>query len=339
MPTNAAPVAIVRWLAGLGLLQTAESWLRLDADVSAAAALIAADASSETFLSLIGAGSSLPVKNKTLPNREELIARANDMLGQAKSSIEAGHLADLRSTHSLRNHVVHHGARAGNTEAARACAAARVLGELLPMVGAAPTVVASGGGVASAVAEVVHVPDVSDELRIGDQAFIAGDEGAVADAAGYALWRLLALTSPPLRVTSQTSLPSAQPDYRDKVGKQMVRDIGGVREQLDELRAWVVAPALGITPAAFTRLIAVVGWYSAFDTGSPRGDEVRRKEPTSMADARWALEQVAEVAFRLWQTDALVLRSSRYYERLSVIVARNQERNAFEAEGSPQYTG
>lgn len=322
MPTNAAPIALVRWLAGLSLLQTAESWIRRDADVSAASALIAADAASETLLSLLGSGSTRPAK--ALPPREELIARAQDVLAGSKARIEPATLADLRSTHSLRNNVVHHGARAGSADTRRACAVARDLAELLPKVSVLFAGVAPGGGVASAVATVVAVEDVADELRRGDQAMIADDADGVADAAGLALGRLLFYASPPLRLESTKSPFAARSRWDDRFGAQLVEDIDDVRGQLDELRVWVVAPSLGVSPAVYSRVVEVTGFYWL----TTAGDQVSRRTAPSIADARWALERVSEMAFNLWQTDALAPRADRRLERENEVIARNRARQA-----------
>ena len=322
VPVNPAPIALVRWLAGLSLLQTAESWIRRDADVSAASALIAADAASETLLSLIGSASTRPAK--ALPSREELIARAQDVLAGAAAGIEPATLADLRSTHSLRNNVVRHGARAGSADTKRACAVARDLVELLPKVSGSFAGVEPGGGVASAVAAVVAVEDVADELRRGDQAMVADDADGVAEAAGLALGRLLYYALPPLRVQSRKSLSAARGQFGDRFGTQLVRDIDEVRGQLDELRAWVVAPSLGVSPAVYARVVEVTGSYWI----TTAGDQVSRGTTPPIADARWALERVAEMAFQLWQTDALAPQAERRLEREREALARNRARQA-----------
>jgi hypothetical protein len=324
--TTAAPIALVRWLAGLGLLQAAEFWSRGDADVSAASALIAADAASETLLSLLGEASSRQVK--PLPSREELIQRAQEVLIGAGASIAPSILTDLRSTHALRNNVVHHGARAGNADTVRACAVARGLLDLMPVVHPATTSLPAGAGVASAVAGVLRLSDVSDELRRGDQEVIAGDAGKVADAACIALGRLLHFTTPPLRLKSRQHLFGARADPRDQFGSQVIKDIDQVRGQVDELRPWIVGQALGLSPAEYARVSDITGYYTLYATWPTPTDDVSRSTPPSMADARWALERVAEMTFRLWSSGAISERVDRVFERMPDALARRRSETA-----------
>jgi hypothetical protein len=320
MAPRAAPIALVRWLAGLSLIQTAEFWGRTDADVSAASALIAADAATETILSLLGDASIRPVKS--LPSREELIQRGQDVLSGVGTSIDPQLLADLRSTHALRNNVVHHGARAGNADTTRACAVTRGLLNLLPMVHPATSPVPDGGGVASAVAGILKLPDVSDELRRGDLAFLANDAVGTADAACIALGRLFQFTTPPLRTKCRKSLSSARADYRDPFGAQLIKDIDELRQQVDDIRPWVVAQTLGLSPTEYARVTEVAGHYVLYATYPNPTDEVSRPEAPTMADARWVLERVAEMVFRLWSTDALAEKDERVFERMADALAQ-----------------
>jgi len=292
--------------------------------VSAASALIAADAASETLLSLLGEASTRPVK--ALPSREELIQRAQEVLGSVRTSIPPSILTDLRSTHALRNNVVHHGARAGNSDTVRACAVARGLLDLMPLVHPATTSLPAGAGVASAVAGVLRIPDLSDELRRGDDEVLAGDPGKVADAAGIALGRLLQFITPPLRLESRQNAFAARADYRDRFGSQLIEDIEHVRGLVDELRPWIVGQALGLSPAEFARLSDITGYYIAYATYPTPTDAVSRSTTPSMADARWALERVAEMTFRLWSSGAIADREDRVFERAADVRARLAEK-------------
>jgi hypothetical protein len=234
-----------------------------------------------------------------------LIDRATDVLSTFSAAIDPGSLADLRSTHASRNNVVHRGARAVESDAAAAAVTARHLLDLLPIVSSSFSSLPPGGGVATAVASVLPLPDIAEELLRGDRALLAEDALGTADAAGYAHGRTMAHAKPRLELKTGRRPFAAQADWQDRFGQDLVRDVDHLREQVNELRQWVVAPVLGMTPDAYGRLGEITGRYTTYATTPPSDGVHRGATPPTIADARWALERVAEIAYRMWETGAI----------------------------------
>ncbi len=295
---------LTRWLTGLSLVQSAEFLVQREADVAAAVALISADAASESLLGLIGSWSGLPHKDR--PSRGDLIERATDALAKAGHALDPGLLVDLRSTHTLRNGVVHHGATATRTEAVRAVRVSRAILDLVPIVSARFSRIPLGGGLGSGVASVIATNDVATQLRAADAALAAGDAAAAMDAAGRALGRLWYFTKPSLEgERSKSERGRARAAYDDPGGRRVIEDIAAVRRRIDGLLPWIIGPAVGLQPAEYARLTGVVGWYTLYDTTPLRVDEIHRSGKPTAGEAQWATERVAQVVFRLWETGVL----------------------------------
>ncbi len=295
--------ALVRWLTALSLVQTAESLILREADVSAAVALIGADAAIESTLALIAAGSNKAPKRD---NFDDLIDRARDA-DQAAEFVDPPTISAARAAHTQRNAVVHHGATATRSDALRATRTARALLEALPKVSNGFGAVPPGSGVASGVAALIRRPDIGDQLRLGDEAIIEDRPDDAADAAGRAFYRSFYFTTPPLEPeTVRRETGRFHAPYDDYDRRILRDDIEGIRQRVNQAMPWLLAPSLGLQPTEYVRLTGLFGYYIQYATYPHGSDTFLRETPPSAGDARWAVERVAQVIFRLWETGALV---------------------------------
>jgi hypothetical protein len=293
----ADPSLLRRWLTALGLVATAEEVLRRGDEAASSTAMIAAVASSETLLGIIGTWSTKALERE--PKHHQLVERARDALEARDLRLPAGLEQDLRSTNLLRNAVVHHGAAAPATQALLACRSARRLLDLLPAVSSAFGAVPVGTGIVAAIAGLLDAPDVAEQLLLGEQAVSSGDAVAAADAAARAHGGLLYRLEPQLATRTRHAL-----SYVDKHALGKVGDvIDELSTNLSQTQGWVLASAMGMHPTSYSRLRQIIGDQTIFIGGS---DLIRRSVDPAIEDARWALVQVAEMAFRLQELGSLI---------------------------------
>ena len=285
-----------RWLTALGLLHAAEELAGRGDDAGSSTALIAADSACETLLGILGSWSPKPLPRE--PKFEELVTRAADAASTAGHPIPVALLSDLRSSHARRNMVVHHGGTATGADAALAADCARKLTELLPKVGTGFGELPPGAGVVSGIASLISAPDLAAHLHAGEAALVAGDAAGVADEAARAFTAILGRLE-----------PSMQTDRRHDHSFAL-REFGNARRAVEELyksidaiEGWVLALALGMTPASYRRLRRVIGMHIRYLGGN---DSIHRGTEPNLAEARWALVIVAETAFRMWQLGGLI---------------------------------
>ena len=285
-----------RWLTALGLVATAEDVVRRGDDAASSTALIVADSAAETLLGVIGVWTdeSLPPE----PKYHQVMERARHAMEAAGLRLPLALQQDLRSVHALRNAVVHHGAVAPESEASLACQAARQLLDLMPALSENFVAVPAGGGVATAIAALLDAPDLTALLVAGEAALRRGAATEAADATTRAHTALLFRLDPPL------GAPPSELWFTDKRGLGKAGDyLDGIGKSLAQIQGWVVASAVGMHPAAYRRLHAIMGTHIRYMGGNDR--IARHSEPT-LDDARWALTRLAEMAFRLWQQGALL---------------------------------
>jgi hypothetical protein len=292
VPPEPDRVAVRRWLSAIGLLDTAEG---LAARGSDAESLIVSQAAAETALGLIA---GLGPKQVALGVRwDPLVDAATTALNAIGMSFPPGLLSQLNTCQALRNGVVHRGSVAPPNEARASLVVTRRLLDLLPAIGSGFGALPPGAGLAGAVAALINAPEVQDQLRVAEEA-VGGERPAdAADAAARALGRALARTAPRLigpRI-SPRDVATGMPVLRDALDQS--------RARLSELEQWVVAAVLGIRPRDFARLRGIVGDRISLAGGA---DTVHRTANPSLADAAWAVRQVAEIVYRLQETGALI---------------------------------
>ncbi len=279
----------------MGLLATAEELVRRGDDAASSMALIAADSAAETVLGVIGGWTegSLPPE----PKYHQVMERARHALEAAGVPLPLALQQGLRSAHALRNSVVHHGALAPASEALLACRAARQLLDLMPAMSAHFVGLPAGGGVVKAIAALIDAPDLTIQLEAGEDGLAMGDASGAADAVARAHTALLFRLEPPI------GGPPRELSYRDKRSLEAVGEyIDGLGKSLAQVQGWVLASAVGMRPVAYRRLQNTMGIHIRYLGGN---DQVSRDVEPSIEDARWALTQVAEMAFRLWEQGAL----------------------------------
>jgi hypothetical protein len=326
VPVKASDRALLtRWLTGLSLVQSAEFLVQREADVTAAVALITADAASESLLGLIASWSKL---TRERGKHDNLIDRAEDALSKVGVEIDPGLLSDLRSTHAVRTNVVHDGATAGRTEALRSVRVGRALADLVPAISRRFAAIPVGGGLASGVALVIDNVDLAAPLRAADAAVARGAPKEALDAAARALGRAWYFTKPPLEGDRRRhDQGRATASLSDRDARAVIEDIGDIRERVNELLPWILAPAVGLQPAEYDRLVGLLGYHVVYSTYPTAADEVmQRVEEPSLADARWAVERVAQIVFRLWETGALTPRATPAFAEMEAVVAENRRR-------------
>ena len=285
-----------RWLTALGLVATAEQVVRRGDDAASSTALIAADSAAETLLGVIGGWTdeSLPPE----PKYHQVMERARRALEAAGLRLPPALQQDLRSVHALRNAVIHHGTSAPASEALLACQATRQLLDLMPAVSAHFVALPPGGGVVTAIAALLNAPDLTAQLNAGEAALANHNATEAADAVTRAHTALLSRLEPPL------GNPPEELWFTDKRALGKAGDyIDALSKSLAQIQGWVVASAVGMHPAAYRRLQDTMGTHIRYFGGNDR--VARRMEP-SLDDARWALTQVAEMAFRLREQGALL---------------------------------
>jgi hypothetical protein len=288
-----------RWLTALGLVATAEEVARRGDDAGNATALIAADSASETVLGIIGSWPPPFVPMPPEPKYHQVLDRAHAAMSSV-GGLSPALRTNLRSTHGLRNSVVHHGAVAPAREARLACESARHLLGLLPSVSTAYVALAPGAGIVAGIAALLDAPDLTEQLTLGEQAVGASDATAAADAAARAHAFLLDRLDPPL--SGGFVVRPLGPFEKQEWGR-----VGEVLDDVDvslsRIKGWVAASAVGVHPTAYRRFQWITGDHVQYMDGSV---QVHRPEEPSLADARWAVTQVAEMAFRLREAGALL---------------------------------
>lgn len=178
--TSEAPVTFAerdrlqRWIAGIGLAQAAEDIARLDTPEANALALIGAHSACESLLGLLY-GKRRYKRSEDVP-LPTLIADVDKQIG-----LDPDLADDPDAMHRMRNGFVHASNTVHANEAARAIAAARRLLDIVAERSVPGVPLASGHGVASAVAAIVEVEALGMWLRHADEMLAAGRLELAAD--------------------------------------------------------------------------------------------------------------------------------------------------------------
>jgi hypothetical protein len=282
--------AVSGWLAAVSLVAAAESAQVADIGSQNTVAVAASHAACELLLSLI-AGSGTPSAPKVehfLP----LILRAKERANIIVADSFSAQLDDnLRRLNTYRNSALHEGVPVASPAAADACATARELLSLVPLWVNDRLAVGAAGGLASAVAALVDVPEIATGLREAETHLAGGRLRASVEATENTLDLILSRAGLP------TQLPRPLPAHA-----AFVRPIIDSAERLivETARSahrderWILRLALGVRVRDLKRLSAIT--TSMRKPGGPSRD-----------DAAWALSRVAEMTHRLAMSGALEL--------------------------------
>ncbi len=298
-----------RWLAAVGLTVAAEDAARVDTPATNAMALLGAHAACEALLGLLAG------VRRHKPGDEVSFARLVDSAA-SKVTLASGMSDDLDAMHRIRNDFVHASNTVAADEAARAISNARRLMELvstgLGVSGGLP----NGAGLAAAVAEAIGVELVAQWLRQADQLQRAGELEPAADALACALYAALARTTPRLIHMADSSAGKTSATRTTRrlrltlAGLGHDRDADETQAEIAGLHQWVLPLALGVSPAAYERLVNVIGtprfWYPTQQPGPvdrPQGLVLNE------TDLWRATSQTSEIIFRLWAMGSLKSRS------------------------------
>ncbi len=292
-------VAIRRWLAAVGLLDTAEG---LVARGSAAESLIVSQAAAETVLGLLAGWAPEPLPSQ--PKWDNLMAAGRNAVVAVGGDVPARLIAQLNASQTLRNGVVHRGSVAPQDEARASLAATRELIDLLPEVSAHFAALPLGAGLAGAVAQLIDAPDIAEQLIAAEAAVTEEKPGEAADAAARALSMSLGRSEPRLGGTDEARVQLGFMRFRSSgIDRDLVRTLEQTEERISDLERWVVGAILGIRPVDFGRLQRIVGLRIQYLGGT---DSIHRAQEPALADAAWAVRQVAEIVYRLQETGSLI---------------------------------
>jgi hypothetical protein len=284
-----------RWLAAVGLTAAAEDAARVDTAETNAMALLSAHAACEALLGLLDG------VRRHKPGEDVSFGRLLDS-AQAKVTFDIGLADDLDAMHRIRNDFVHASNTVAADEAARAIWNARRLMELAPVSLSASWSLPAGAGLGTAVAEIIDVEAVGMWLRHADLKQREGCPQLAADGLARALHSALDRTNPGLvNDGAATILRISRQSQASAYGRDFGADV--TQSQIDGLYRWVLPLALGTSPAAYQRLLDVIGTVPNFDVLAPvdRAAEV----VVTDGDVRWAASQTAEIIFRLWAMGSL----------------------------------
>jgi len=286
-----------RWLAAVGLTGAAEEAAHVDTAETNAMALLGAHAACEALLGLLAG------VRRHKPGDEVAFGRLLESAA-AKVALTPDLADNLDAMHRIRNDFVHASNTVAADEAARAIFNARRLMELVPASLGASWNLPTGAGLGSAVAEIIQVEAVGMWLRHADEMLGTGRVQLAADGLARALQGAIARAHPSL-------LPPPKPDS----ALQLRRAEAGFGADGDDERAvaaiaglhrWVLPLALGTSPAAYGRLLGIIGVVPSELTGGQPGPVTRPRDAVvGVSDVRRAISQTAEIIFRLWAMGSL----------------------------------
>lgn len=284
------PTAIRQWVSATGLALQAEDAARGATSVDRSTALILADTAAEAGLALISSFLAEP-----LPNTDygTYLSRARRR-GRLPESV----VLELQAVHKLRNGALHQGAEVGPDDVSRATTIARnLLDAYVPRVLRQARALHHGAGIPDAVAAllVAHDP-ISFRLQSAAIALRRRDDAEASRHVAAALHLA--------RMYARPRLPA--PPALDIEGIVHFDHRPGGQAWQRSVEAWLVPIALGLTPAAYTRMLAdlptVTYVPGSGDRGGRFGFGTSAPRPGS---ARQALETVSILVLRLWLRDSL----------------------------------
>ena len=288
-------VRLRRWLAAVGLTSAAVDVARVDTPETNAMALLGAHAACEALLGLVAR------KARHKPGEEVSFSGLLTAAG-ANVQLHADLVDDLDAMHRMRNDFVHASNVVASDEVARAISNSRRLLELAmpdPRMSGIP----DHFGPATAVAELICVEPVGIWLRDSDKMRSIGLLDEAADGLARALHAALLRTRPRLLPFDVSPF---QQLARIRLGLGPDRDEEAMKAGISSLHRWVMPLALGVSPAAYERLVALLGSVPHEMPLAPpaqvfRGKDVVITEP----ELRSATAQTAEIVFRLWAMGSL----------------------------------
>jgi len=301
MTLNAAshpdPDLLARWLAITGLIAGADQLAARRSWPSTALALASAMAAAEAILGLLATSGGRPPSDKVL--FEDLLNLAAEALRDRGKDLEPGLRARLIRTQRQRNLAMHVGTDPSPQGAARAVQTVKELRDLAVSLSDELSAFGANGPV-RAVARMVGIPGIGDQLVAAADALEEHRMTDALDAAAMALDVALSRVTPPLRPPASSAISRLQFEAEhDDI-------LHGLEERSDRLEAWLLALALGLSPAVLARLQRTLGAVTWWGGAVARAEVSRRPNvDTSPSTTTDAILEVADIIFRLWQDDAL----------------------------------
>jgi hypothetical protein len=266
--------------------------------------LVAADTAIEAILGLIASEGTKPVGERA--HFDDVYQAAIVALRDGGRPMPAGLGRRLLEGHRLRNASIHHGSEPASGATARHLRAAIDLRNVATQ--GSPTLGAfAASGPVRAVAGLVEVKDVSAALT---QAADSSDPTARADAAAQALEAALGRLHPPLRPRFRSAAylnrASSYSRHGEVADLALRSDVGklaeGIGQRLDLMEPYLMAAAVGLTPAELDAMRTVLGRPRYYGDGRvvvQRADSVKIDD----AAAERAVLAVTDLVFRMWATD------------------------------------
>ena len=282
-------------LVALGLLSDAESSLARRSGPSNASCLITADTAIEAMLGWLAGFQDSETDIDRSWGKLYAAAEAGSRVFGAGINVALG--AEIRAVHKIRDSAVHHQLEVTSREAERAVRAGRSLLRITWSKSGdhAPSTLAD------AVADIIQCDDVAGCLHSASAALNSARWVEVVDMAAKALSRARRRTEPPLGGARR---PTSLIGLRIRVGNEL-EELARYSELISErLEQWLVPLSLGTSPTVYWRLMDLLGQTRIFGDG--REEVHRRDQVIGDLEAQWAVEQVAQLIFRLWETGALV---------------------------------
>jgi hypothetical protein len=214
--------------------------------------------------------------------------------------------------HRLRNLAVHLGAEPASRMVQSAL---RTAGELRAL--AIDTLEAleafRESGPVQAVATLVSVESISVPLAEAERLLGEDKVSEAADQASIALYATLERVSPRLRSTHYRR-PSSLMMGRE-TSREVTDAVIGLNDRANRLESWILASALGLRPRELRHLQQMLG-EPVYTMGGPQPRRIDRDEgiELSRTTVESALLTTADVVYRLWQDDSLILSDEPWRE-------------------------
>jgi hypothetical protein len=299
-PGRRPDIAATRlWVTAVGLLGQAEEALARGSILDFTSSLIVADTATEAVLGLLASDSPTPSKAK-----EAYEAWLQD--AALAAGMNKGLVTEIRNVHELRNQAAHNGYEAHERDAERATQVAREVLGLVPLVLERFGRLASGAGVASAVASVIEPHPAASALVDAQLALSGGKNQAALEAISVAHYIAIASIEPSL-----PHLPTGPVGMRstaDVASQVLMTRLQPVEESIRAIERWLTPIALGIRPAEYSRLRRLLPLPLAIAQGLNAYHWPTEPEPDQ---ARWAVERISTLILRLWESQSLTVSAFR----------------------------
>jgi hypothetical protein len=262
-------------------------------------ALLAAHAACEAMLGLIVGTRPYTQGAKADPSFRQIL---EDATAVSRPQLATALVGDLDLLHRARNGFVHAGQTVHGMEVERAVETAHSLADHVPAPGSRRLV-----GPATVVADIIEIEAIGMWLRHADEMRKGGRLRLAADGLARALDEAFDRTVP--------ELPTRRGHWSSQVSRSLegvgmpwvvARDVAERIEASESLSGWLVPLAIGIPPATYRWLRALIGVTARESIrGHPQRIVDRPPEDPPLPDLRRAAAVVSQVVLRLWMMGGL----------------------------------